>query len=50
MELEFKIGLGLLTLAGAALAVGMASPENRIPFAIHIVIVNGLAYLIANMT
>jgi hypothetical protein len=50
MELEVKIGLGLLTLAGAALAIGMTSPENRIPYAIHIVLVNGLAYLVANMT
>jgi hypothetical protein len=50
MELEVKIGLGLLTFAGAALAVGMTTPENRIPFAIHILIVNGLAYLVANMT
>jgi hypothetical protein len=50
MDTEVTIGLGLLTLAFASLAIWMTSPENRIPFAIHVVFVNGVAYLIANFT
>ena len=49
MDTEVTIGLGLLTLVFAALAISLATPENRIPFAIHIIFVNGCAYIIANL-
>jgi hypothetical protein len=49
MDTEITIGLGLLTLVFATLAIGLTNPENRIPFAIHIIFVNGCAYVIANL-
>lgn len=50
MDTEVTIGLGLLTLVFASMAIWLANPENRVPFAIHILFVNGAAYLIANFT
>ena len=49
MDTEVTLGLGLLTLVFGALAVSLATPENRVPFAIHIIFVNGCAYIIANL-
>lgn len=49
MDTEVTIGLGLLTLVFAALAISLTTPENRIPYAIHIIFVNGCAYIIANL-
>jgi len=49
MEPEVAIGLGVLTLIGATFAICMTDPKNRIPFAIHIAVVNGLAYIVTHM-
>ncbi|MGI4779301.1 MAG: hypothetical protein ACRYGA_14515 [Janthinobacterium lividum] len=50
MDTEVTIGLGILTTIFTAMAICLANPDNRIPFAIHILFVNGIAYLIANFT
>ena len=50
MDTEVTLGLSHLTMAFAAMAIWLTHPENRIPYAIHILFVNGVAYLIANFT
>jgi hypothetical protein len=50
MDLQTTIGLGLLTLLLGAIAVAGSPPENRLSYAIHIVFVTTLAYVIANLT
>jgi len=49
MDLQTTIGLGLLTLVGAVIAMAGANPENRVPYAIHITIVTTLAYIVSRL-
>ena len=49
MDLQTTIGLGLLTLLGAVIAMAGTQPENRIPYAIHITVVTSLAYIVSRL-
>jgi hypothetical protein len=49
MDLQTTIGLGLLTLVGAVIAMAGTHPENRVPYAIHITIVTALAYFVSEL-
>jgi hypothetical protein len=49
MDFQTTLGLGMLTLFAGAIAIAGTRPENRVSYAIHIVIVNGLAYLVVNL-
>lgn len=43
------IGLGLLTVGLGAIAVLGTHAENRVPYAIHITLVTGLAYIVSRL-
>ncbi|MDM0090822.1 MULTISPECIES: hypothetical protein [unclassified Variovorax] len=49
MDLQTTIGLGLLTLVGAVIAMAGTQPENRVPYAIHITVVTSLAYIVSKL-
>jgi hypothetical protein len=50
MDLQAMIGLGLLTLVLGTIAVMGTHPENRVPYALHITFVTGLAYVVSRLT
>ncbi|WP_183028503.1 hypothetical protein [Variovorax sp. UMC13] len=49
MDLQTTIGLGLLTLVGAVIAMAGTQRENRVPYAIHITVVTSLAYIVSKL-